>query len=144
MNDTILDLIYLAHGRLTELENNPRDYGTGELLYSSDIHTVVAVALHEGCNLTELAADLGISNAAASKFTAKMVRLGYLIKKQRDDNKKEVVFFLDEKGRQAALAHTVFERRTFRPLRKLEGKLSISEKKVIIDFLNSIYKACTW
>jgi DNA-binding MarR family transcriptional regulator len=144
MDETILGLIYLAHARLAALENTPRDYGTGELLFSSDIHTVVAVADHEGCNLTELAVNLGVSNPAAFKFAAKMVRLGYLIKERRDGNRKDVIFSLSKKGRQANLAHAAFERRTFGPLQDLERKLPVGDKKVILDFLGRLNQSCAW
>ncbi|OHE58774.1 MAG: hypothetical protein A2Y36_15705 [Treponema sp. GWA1_62_8] len=144
MEETILDLIYFAHCRLAALENTPRDYGTGELLFSSDIHTVVAIGSHVGCNLTELAVNLGVSNPAAFKFATKMVRLGYLIKERRDGNRKEVVFSLSKKGRQATMAHAAFERRTFGPLQELERKLTVDDKKVILDFLDRLNQSCAW
>ncbi len=78
--ETILGLIYRAHRRLGQLESTPRDYGTGELLYSSDIHTVEAVGRQPGCNLTQLAAALGVSKPAASKFTRKLLSRGFLLK----------------------------------------------------------------
>jgi hypothetical protein len=76
----IMDMIYLSHLYLQKLESTPRDYGTGDLLYSSDIHTVVAVSKSPGCNLTQLAARLSISKAAVSKFVAKLVRMAILPK----------------------------------------------------------------
>ncbi len=51
---SILDMIYASHLYLQKLESTPRDYGTGDLLYSSAIHTVAAVAKSPGCNLTQL------------------------------------------------------------------------------------------
>src|ERR1035441_3397023 len=87
---TIVDQIYMVHRALAEMQSCPRDYGTGDLLYASDIHTVVAVAQREGSNLTEIAANLGISVPAAFKFTTKMVRLGYLFKQRQAGNAKEV------------------------------------------------------
>lgn len=143
-DEGILDLIYRAHRRLGELESTPRDYGTGELLYSSDIHTVVAVAQQPGCNLTQLAGSLGVSKPAASKFTKKLLRMGYLVKERQADNAKEVSFSLSPKGRRAEQAHQRFTRKVFGPLQAIESGLSASDRRVIRCFLQAIGLASSW
>jgi DNA-binding MarR family transcriptional regulator len=143
-DDGILDLIYRAHRRLGELESTPRDYGTGEILYSSDIHTVVAVAQQPGCNLTQLAGSLGVSKPAASKFTQKLLRMGYLVKEMQAGNAKEVSFSLSPKGRQAEQAHQRFTRKVFGPLQAVESGLSVSDRGVIRCFLEAIGRASAW
>jgi len=136
--ERILDMIYVSHLYLQELESTPRDYGTGDLLYSSDIHTVVAVGRSPGCNLTELAARLSISKAAVSKFVAKLVRMGYLFKSKRVDNNREVIFNLTRKGQTAALGHQEFEDRTFGPLFEIESALPEKDYQVIRDYFQKI------
>jgi DNA-binding MarR family transcriptional regulator len=143
-DEEILGLVYRAHRRLVELESTPRDYGTGELLYSSDIHTVEAVARQPGCNLTQLAGALGVSKPAASKFTRKLLRRGYLLKEMQAGNAKEVSFSLSPKGRRAEQAHQRFTRKVFGPLQAVESGLSASERRVIRDFLEAIGRASTW
>jgi DNA-binding MarR family transcriptional regulator len=143
-DEGILDLIYMAHRRLGELETTPRDYGTGELLYSSDLHTVVAVARQPGCNLTQLAGALGVSKPAASKFTRKLLRTGYLVKEMQADNAKEVSFSLSPKGRRAEQAHQRFTRKVFGPLQAVESGLSASDRRVIRCFLEAIGRASAW
>jgi DNA-binding MarR family transcriptional regulator len=143
-DEGILDLIYKAHRRLGELESTPRDYGTGELLYSSDIHTVEAVARQPGCNLTQLAGALGVSKPAASKFTRKLLRRGYLLKEMQAGNAKEVAFSLSPKGRRAEQAHQWFTRKVFGPLQAVESGLSASDRRVIRRFLEAIGRASSW
>jgi DNA-binding MarR family transcriptional regulator len=140
----ILDLVYWAHRRLGELESTPRDYGTGELLYSSDIHTVEAVARQPGCNLTQLAGSLGVSKPAASKFTRKLLRRGYLVRERQPDNAKEVSFSLSPKGRRAERAHHRFTRKVFGPLQAVESGLSAADRQVIRSFLEAIGRASSW
>ena len=65
MNKRLMELIYKTHKILQNIESTPRDYGTGDLLYSADIHTVTAVAKNPGCNLTQLAESLIVSKPAA-------------------------------------------------------------------------------
>ncbi len=141
---SILELIYSAHRRLTALENEPRDYGTGEPLYASDIHVLEAVAGHEGSNLTELAGILGISMPAAHKAAGKMIAQGYLGKRKREDNAKEVLYYLSESGKKAVQGHRRFERRIFAPLRELEAGLSEKDRRAIGSFLESLGESCSW
>ena len=125
MSETrLLDYIYAAHRFLSELESAPKDYGTGDLLYASFMHTIVAVHRNPGCNLTTLAGALGVSKAAASKFVAKLVRQGYITKFKAEDNKRDVLFETTGKGRAAVKGHEKFERETFAPLLKIERALS--------------------
>jgi DNA-binding MarR family transcriptional regulator len=143
-DEGILDLVYRAHRRLGELESAPRDYGTGELLYSSDIHTVVAVGRQPGCNLTQLAGALGVSKPAASKFTRKLLRRGYVLKEKQAGNAKEVSFSLSPKGRRAEKAHERFTRKVFGPLQAVESGLSASDRRVIRRFLEALGRVSTW
>jgi DNA-binding MarR family transcriptional regulator len=140
---SILDLIYKAHRYLSQLETSPHDYSTGDILFSSDIHTVKAVSEHEGCNLTELADSMGVSIPAAFKFARKMLKLGYLTKRQASGNAKEVCFSLTQKGKNAVQAHELFEQKRFAPLRVLEEGLSAKDRKVIIEFLERLSDACS-
>jgi len=143
-DEGILELVYGAHRRLGDLEKLPRDYGTGELLYSSDIHTVESVARQPGCSLTQLASSLGVSKPAASKFARKLLRLGYLVKEMQANSAKEVSFSLSPKGRRAEQAHQRFTQKVFGPLRTIESALSPSDKRTIRSFLEAIVRASAW
>jgi DNA-binding MarR family transcriptional regulator len=140
-NQSLLGLIYSAHRRLAEMESAPKDYGLGELLYPSDIHTVVGVANQEGCNLTELATILGISLPATFKSSGKMVKLGYLDKQRRKGNAKEVVFFLSAKGRLAVKNHQAFQQKAFGSLMEIENRLSPPHQEIIRNFLVDLREA---
>jgi DNA-binding MarR family transcriptional regulator len=137
-NIRLLDYIYTAHRFLAELESTPRDYGTGELLYASYIHTIVAVYQNPGCNLTTLAHVLNVSKAAVSKFVAKLVQQGYLRKYKAADNRRDVLFENTEKGRIAVKAHKRFERETFAPLLRIEKALSSDDLAVIETYFKEL------
>jgi len=139
--ERIMDMIYLSHLYLQGLESTPRDYGTGDLLYATDIHTVVAISKSPGCNLTELAAQLNVSKAAVSKFVAKLLKMGYVFKGKRLDNERAVIFNLTRKGQAAALGHEAFEARTFGPLFEIEATLSEQDYQVIKDYFLKIKSA---
>lgn len=120
---TLLDYVYEAHRYLSKLENMPRDYGTGELLFASDVHTVAAIALRPGANLTELSVELGISKAAVSKFVVKLMRRGYVEKEKNKADRREVRFRLTDKGARAADGHARFAEEAFGKLQSIEATL---------------------
>jgi len=136
--ESILDMIHMAHLYLQGLESTPRDYGTGDLLYSSDVHTVVAVSKEPGCNLTALASQLNISKAAVSKFVAKLIRMGYLVKSKPIDNDREVIFNLTKKGQSAANGHQAFEAKMFDPLFHVESALSERDYQTIKEYFKKL------
>ncbi len=137
-NTRLIDYIYAAHRYLAEMESIPRDYGTGELLYASYIHTVVAVHRNPGCNLTALAHALGVSKAAASKFVAKLIRQGYLIKYKASDNRRDVLFDATEKGRIAVRGHDAFEQASFAPLFQVEQALPPKDLATVEAYLKAL------
>lgn len=135
----ILDYIYAAHRYLAELESVPREYGSGEKLFASEIHTVAAVFHSPGCNLTSLAAALDVSPAAASKFVAKLIRRGYIVKYKAPDNKRDVLFEATEKGRAAAKGHERFEKRTFANLIRAEETLDPQEREAVRGYFEKLF-----
>jgi DNA-binding MarR family transcriptional regulator len=139
-DERILDLLYYAHQYLKGLESFPRDYGTGEDLFSSDIHIVTAIADNPGINLTQLADKMNISKAAVSKFTSKMIQRGYVNKDRSGNNQKEVLFHVTEKGKIAVIGHEDFESKTFGPLLRIENELPAESKKIIVSYLNDLKK----
>ncbi|MBU0769760.1 MAG: MarR family transcriptional regulator [Proteobacteria bacterium] len=141
---SLLELIYASYRLLAKLESVSRDYGTGELLFSADIHTVVEVDRRPGCNLTQLAESLNVSKPAAFKFVKKMLAFGYLLKDRPAGNRKEVSLRLSEKGKMAIRAHAEFEKRTFGPLMLVETGLSPKDRETIKLFLQELEKACSW
>jgi len=140
----ILTQINLAHQKLTELERAPRKYGTGDLLYSSDVHTLEALNRNEGCNLTELADRMNVSKPAVSKFVKKLISMGYILKSTRPGNAKEVAFHLSEKGKTAVTEHSEFRESVFGPLEAVINSLAPGEQFMIINFLKDLNKAVPW
>jgi len=133
--DSILNCLYQAHRYLTWLETHPRDYGTGEKLYASYIHAIVAVNNHPGINLTGLAETLNISKPAVSKITNKLIEKEYILKSRAIGNDKEVLFHPSERGITAAEAHDRFEEEQFGELIALENTLSPEDRRIILDFM---------
>ncbi len=86
----------------------PRDYGTGELLYMSEIEVINEVGQRPDINLTELADILGVTKATLSPIVNKLEKKGYLSKRQAPNNSKVRLLLLEAKGRKAREGMTAY------------------------------------
>jgi len=58
--------------KIAAIEKSPRDFGSGDLLYRSEIHTLMAIGENPGANVTDLASHSGISKSAVSQMVNKL------------------------------------------------------------------------
>ncbi|MDC7224628.1 MAG: MarR family transcriptional regulator [Spirochaetales bacterium] len=114
-----------------EFESKPRDYGTGDLLYGSEIHTLQMIGHQGSCNQNDLCRLLDISKSGISKFTGKLLDKGLISKERNGENRKEVILKLTEKGRIAYLAHESFDEKMFSSLYDLLEQFNEEERKTI-------------
>ena len=79
------------------IDKKPKDCGTGDLLYVSEIHTIYFIGKNPGINLTQLAELSGVTKGAVSQIVKRLVTKRY-ITKHNTKNKKEVNLSLSDKG----------------------------------------------
>lgn len=91
--------------RMNEIEAIPADFGTGQLLHPSEIHTIQALGLHPDINVTALGARMGVSRGAASQMVSRLAGKGLIEKYRLPDNEKEVRLRLTPEGRIAFHRH---------------------------------------
>ncbi|QZY56128.1 MarR family transcriptional regulator [Crassaminicella profunda] len=136
--ERIIKSYFRSVREFNEFESVPRDFGTGDLLYSSEIHTLQVIGNNANINLTELAAKLDISKSGASKFTKKLIEKNLITKSKHLSNKKEVVFNLTEKGLIAYLGHEKFDKEVFASIYKILSRFDEKEKEFLESFLDEL------
>ena len=104
ISSTINELIKLSQ-RMNRLEKKPIDFGTGEFLYQSEIHTIEAVGKHPGCTSSDLCRRFGVTKGAISQIIKKLTDKGYVTKETNIDYAKEKLLRLTEKGLKAYKGH---------------------------------------
>ena len=97
VHDLSLQLLRIMN-KMKIYEQKAHDWGTGEILYSSEVNMIKTIAKYPDRNVTELAQMLGITKGAISQSINKLAKRGYLKKFRYEDNKKEVFLKLSEKG----------------------------------------------
>lgn len=122
----------------------PKDHGTGELLYSSEIHTIAAISEDQRINISELAKKLGVTKGTISQLVSKLEGKGYLKKVKGVNNQKEVLLELTQKGERAKLGHDHFHDELNKKfLKDITGEQFASFNEVLINieaFVDNIIK----
>jgi DNA-binding MarR family transcriptional regulator len=138
IRDEIIERYFQSINLFDAFESKPREYGTGDLLYPSEIHTLVMIAKNPGLNLTQLADFLGISKSGASKFVKKLLAKKLIVKGAMPENLKEVVFDVTEKGVIAFEGHQSFSANTFVKINEIFNQMNDDEMKVLHQFLGDL------
>lgn len=138
---TILDPLLKVNSKLNTIAKTPKDFGTGDLLYASEIHTIAAIGKNPGCNLTQIAEILGVTKSAVSKFVNKLQNKGYIVKIKVNDDNREFMLHLTDKGGVALHGHEIFKETMFEEVNAIINNTKKEERAIIESFLNNVYKA---
>jgi DNA-binding MarR family transcriptional regulator len=93
--------------KFAKLEKRAYDFGTGDQLYPSEIHTVEAIGDAGAATVTGLARTFGITKGAVSQTVAKLEAKGYVERRGAPVGTEEPIG-LTEKGRTARASHARF------------------------------------
>ncbi|MBP2643414.1 MAG: MarR family transcriptional regulator [Firmicutes bacterium] len=135
--ETIEKMIRLLN-KVNQTNKVPSDYGTGQILYQSEIHTIEAINNHENVNASELAAILGITNGAINQVTNKLVKKGLIEHYRMNNNKKEVYYRLTSKGKIANTEHSKYHEKTYLNMTQYLDELNPDNIKIINTFLEKV------
>lgn len=132
----IISLYVDSVNLFSEVEKKPRKYGTNELIYNSEIDTLVIIGEAKAINLTTLAKILGISKSGTSRFIKKLLEKALISKGRKEGNAKEVVYKLTSKGKVAYKNKIEFNKKLYS---SLYGTIS----RYVEDDLNRISEFLT-
>ena len=93
----LIDLFLKILHLYSVIGRKPKDYGTGDLLYIAEIHTITMVGKNREINMTQLAEMMGVTKGAISQTIRKLVSKNFIIK-SNDINRKEINLKLSKKG----------------------------------------------
>jgi len=136
----IIELMLRACRRMEEKGKEARDYGTGDLLFRSEIHMLEAVKRNKDANASTIADVMEITKGAVSQIIQKLIVKKLLTKYKLDTNKKEIFFKLTAKGELACREHDHYHRKLHASLIGYLNELDKKDSEVIRDFLKRIIK----
>lgn len=137
MND-IINLYFQSMEMFKILESTPRDFGSGDLLYKSEVHTLSSIGHNPGINLTSLSVEMNVSKSAISKFVGKLLDKNLIEKTIEEYNKKEVAFNLTPKGQTVFQGHEAFRQSNFSGIDELLANLKEEERIFLTKFFKDL------
>jgi DNA-binding MarR family transcriptional regulator len=131
--DQFLKILHLY----SVISRKPVDYGTGDLLYFTEIHTITTVGKNREINMTHLAEKMGVTRGAISQTIRKLVSKN-LVFKSNSKNKKEFNLKLSEKGQIAYKGQMSFQQEIFTFAETLYEKGTVQNRELVIGLFEAI------
>ena len=102
------ELLSGTFNSILRIEERSLDNRLTHGLTITEVHTIVAVGLHERNPMNVVAARLGVTLATLTTAVAKLVRKGFIERSRFEDDRRVVLVSLTKKGRQVLRAHNLF------------------------------------
>ncbi|MCX6303130.1 MAG: MarR family transcriptional regulator [Bacteroidia bacterium] len=131
--DQFLKILHLY----SVISRKPVDYGTGDLLYFTEIHTITTVGKNREINMTHLAEKMGVTRGAISQ-TIRKLESKNLVFKSNSNNKKEFNLKLSEKGQIAYKGQMSFQREIFTFAETLYEKGTVQNRELVKGLFEAI------
>ena len=124
--------------KMAAIEKSPRDFGSGDLLYRSEVHTLMAIGDNPGSTVTDLAGYAGITKSAVSQMVNKLSRRNLVEKYRNPDNDKELFLRLTPRGRIAFLGHEQYHLKIHAKIEEKLKEMTDKEFRFLQEFLRVI------
>lgn len=131
--DLFLKILHLY----SVISRKPVNYGTGDLLYFTEIHTISVVGKNREVNMTRLAEMMGVTKGAISQTVKKLVNKN-LILKTNITNRKEVNLKLSDKGQMAYKGQKSFQKEIFTFAETLYNRGTPEQRELVRRLFNEI------
>ena len=102
------ELLSGTFNSILRIEERSLDNRLTHGLTITEVHTIVAVGLHERNPMNVVAARLGVTLATLTTAVAKLVRKGFIERSRFEDDRRVELVSLTKKGRQVLRAHNLF------------------------------------
>jgi len=119
-------------------EKCPRDFGSGDMLHCSEIHTMMVIGKRPDISITDLAAALGITKSAISQMISRLEGKNLVEKRRSPDNEKGILLRLSPRGTIAYLGHEQYHAKIYARMQEKLGDMSPEQFRFIAKFLGAI------
>ena len=134
----LFEQVFDISNKLTELDRTPQHFGVDVPITRAEIHLVATIAGHDGCSVTELAQEKGVTKGAISQLLAKLEPKG-LVEKQADPaNISRLLIRLTPKGVKANEYHDQVHEMIYQAFIEEVGDLDEES----FEFLQSFFSKC--
>ncbi len=136
---SIIDIFFRMLHIYSVLDKKPKEYGTGDLLYVSEIHAIYSIGCNPEINITQLAEFLGVTKGAISQTVKRLVTKRY-IARYYGRNKKEVNLRLSDKGFIICQGYQTFNKEMLHFAEELYENASPADIRMVKRLFQTIYE----
>lgn len=134
----IIDKYFLTLNSFLEDDKFPKDYGTGESLYSAEITFINAIYNNPESNAIELSKILNITRGAVTQYGNKLEEKNIIERYLKEGNKKEKYYRLTEEGNKIIDGYFKYHKDANDKICEYLSSLDHDEKKIILEFLDKM------
>lgn len=138
MQCRVVGMLFDVVEALQDAERAPKDYGTGHMLYRSELSFLMEVSGRPNLNSIELSKRLNVTRGAITQLGNRLEGKGYIERYARPDNKKEKFYKLTALGQSVCVEHEKHHAQANARLREYLCSLSEAETDTIMEFLGRV------
>ena len=101
----------------------------------TEVHTIVAIGLHERNPMNVVAARLGVTLATLTTAVGRLAKKGFVERVRSEDDRRKVLVSLTKKGRQVYRAHGLFHHQM---IDEALADLSEEEERIFAEALMKV------
>ena len=139
--EQIITAVLRMLNQMNQMEDMTKSFGTDVQIHPSEIHTIAAIGNRPGCNISELAEELGIAKPSVSEIVQKIEVKELIEKYKLPANRKEVRLKLTSKGSTVYNGHTEFHAEMYSHIYSHLQKLP---EKSLNEFKEALDNICTF
>lgn len=132
--DSVYKLTYSVH----EYEMIPRTYGTDDLFYMVEMHTLEIIADNEGLTATEIVQMTNRTRGAVSQMLEKLTVKGLIERNKNPDNLREQFIRLTEKGHIVNTYHKTLDKCQYNKYLKIMSEFKDEDFITFIKISNTL------
>ncbi len=136
--DQLMILLDQVVTRMNSAHAPANDYGTGIPLYRVEIHTIQAIGLNPGINVSALARNMSVTKGAISQTVNKLARKGLVRKMHVGADSREISLLLTDLGWVAYHQHEAYHEHMYRRVRAYFGNRFRSKLKTYATVMKEL------
>lgn len=133
--NSLFDRIFMKYHII---EKKPYDIGDGNKLFAAQMNMIEAIDKNFGKTVTTLSEYFMISKGAVSQIVTKLSINGYISKTKKEDNDREIILTLTDKGRKVLEFNKAYDEVAVKEMAKLRKKYSTEELHSFLSILKDV------
>ena len=138
ITNAVIHSFEMVMSKYAASEKKPHHYGTEQLLYRSEVHTIDAIGKYDKINVTDLASYLGVTKGAVSQMIDKLIKKDMVNKTVLSSSDTEVALSLTSKGEMVFEGHNEYHRNFYRQIEQELESVSEDDIQVFLNIMNSL------